>query len=68
MVVIFLAAILSFAQAVQAEPGFVLECRYAQDVLGRVYVNGSITDQEKEEIVEMILQHMPINCAVPQLM
>ena len=68
MVAILLAAALSFAQAAQAEPGFMLECQYAQDVLGRVYINEEITDQQREEIVDAIQQFMPINCAVPQLM
>lgn len=68
MVAILLAVVLSFAQAAQAEPRFVLECRAAQDILGRVYINKTLTELEREEIVELIEEHMPINCAVPQLM
>lgn len=68
MVAILLAVVLSFAQAAQAEPRFVLECRAAQEILGRVYISPMLTEQERDEVIEMIEEHMPINCAVPQLM
>lgn len=47
---------------------FMLSCVEGQSLIGRVYESEWLTDSQKDDVVNEILQIMPISCAVPQLM
>jgi hypothetical protein len=43
-----------------------MSCPAAQEVIGRLYADKDIPESQKEELMEVILEHAPINCQVPQ--
>ena len=43
-----------------------MSCPAAQEIVGRVYADEDITDNEKIELMEVIIEHAPINCQMPQ--
>ena len=44
----------------------IMSCPSAQEVIGRLYADKDIPASQKEELMEVILEHAPINCQVPQ--
>ena len=38
-----------------------------QEIVGRVYADEDIADSEKLELMEVIMEHAPINCQMPQI-
>lgn len=44
-----------------------MSCPAAQEIVGKVYADKDITDSEKLELMEVIMEHAPINCQMPQI-
>ena len=44
----------------------VMSCPAAQSVIGNLYASESVSEAEKQELLEVILEHTPINCPLPQ--
>ena len=43
-----------------------LTCPSAQEVIGRLVADENMPARQKEELIEVILEHVPINCEIPQ--
>ena len=60
-----LIAALHFKQPVVAEMSRFLDCGQAQEIIGRIYGHEHLPDNQKRELAETVIDHMPINCPVP---
>lgn len=63
---ILAAAIISLSAVKHAETAQVMSCPAAQTVIANLYASESVSDEEKQELLEVILEHTPINCPLPQ--
>ena len=62
---VILIAALHFKQPVVAEMSRFLDCGQAQEIIGRIYGHERLPDNQKRELAETVIDHMPINCPVP---
>ena len=62
---VILIAALHFKQPVVAEMSRFLDCAQAQEIIGRIYGHENLPDNQKRELAETVIDHMPINCPVP---
>ncbi len=62
---VILIAALHFKQPVVAEMSRFLDCGQAQEIIGRIYGHENLPDNQKRELAETVIDHMPINCPVP---
>jgi hypothetical protein len=62
---VILIAALHFKQPVVAEMSRFLDCGQAQEIIGRIYGHEHLPEDQKRELAETVIDHMPINCPVP---
>ena len=62
---VILIAALHFKQPVVAEMSRFLDCADAQAIVGRIYAHKNLPEDQKRELAETVIDHMPINCPVP---
>ena len=62
---VILIAALHFSQPMVAEMSRFLNCGQAQEIIGRIYGHEHLPDNQKRELAETVIDHMPINCPVP---
>ena len=62
---VILIAALHFKQPVVAEMSRFLDCGQAQGIIGKIYAHKNLPDNQKRELAETVIDHMPINCPVP---
>ena len=62
---VILIAALHFSQPMVAEMSRFLNCGQAQEIIGRIYEHEHLPDNQKRELAETVIDHMPINCPVP---
>lgn len=48
-----------------AEMSRFLNCAHAQEIIGRIYAHKTMPEEQKRELAETVMDHMPINCPVP---
>ena len=48
-----------------AEMSRFLDCADAQGIISRIYAHKKLPDDQKRELAETVIDHMPINCPVP---
>ena len=63
---LILAAALYLTDPKPVQMSQIMSCPSAQEVLGRLYADEEIPVRQKEELMEVILEHAPINCQMPQ--
>lgn len=62
---LILIAALHFKQPMVAEMSRFLDCADAQGIISRIYAHKKLPDDQKRELAETVIDHMPINCPVP---
>ena len=62
---VILIAALHFSQPMVAEMSRFLNCADAQDIVARIYAHKDLPNDQKRELAETVIDHMPINCPVP---
>ena len=63
---ILAAAIISLSAVKHTDMAQILSCKEVQSVISNLYATESVSDAEKKELLEVILEHTPINCPLPQ--
>jgi hypothetical protein len=63
---LILSAALLFGELQPTHMSQIMSCPAAQEVIGRLYADEGISPEEKEELMQVILEHAPINCQIPQ--
>ena len=63
---ILAAAIISLSAVKHSEMAQLMSCPAAQSVIANLYASESVSEAEKQELLEVILEHTPINCPLPQ--
>ena len=43
----------------------IMSCPGAQSVMANLYASESVSEAEKQELLEVSLEHTPINCPLP---
>lgn len=62
---VILIAALHFSQPTVAEMSRILDCAEAQGIIGRIYAHKNLPKDQKRELAETVIDHMPISCPVP---
>jgi len=63
---LILAAALYLTDPKPVQISQIMSCSSAQEVIARLYAVEDIPVSQKQELMEVILEHAPINCQMPQ--
>ena len=64
---LILSAALLFGELQPTHVSQMMSCPAAQEIVGKVYADEDLANSEKLELMEVIMEHAPINCQMPQI-
>lgn len=62
---LLLAAALHFNPIVMGEMSYLIECDEGRMVMARIYKHETLSNEQKEELIQEMARHLPIGCRTP---